>query len=89
MTGGSGWVLAVAVALVVLWFVPVFRVGLWWLIRCGVQLVLGALLLFVWNVVGSWWALQLPINVFTAAVAGFLGLPGLGALLVIQWLVTP
>lgn len=86
----SGWVaLAVAAAAFVLWFVPPFRTGLWWLLRGGAQVALGALLVFLWNVVGGWLSLELPINLFTAAVAGFLGLPGLGALLVIQWFVIP
>ena len=87
--GTGGWVaLAVAGTVAVLWFVPAFRAGLWWAVRGGAQLALGALLLFLWNLVGSWFAFHLPINLFTAAVAGFLGLPGLGALIVIQWFVT-
>ena len=85
---GHVWVALAVAAVAVSWFVPVVRTGLWWLVRGGAQVALGALLVFLCNVVGSWFAVQLPINWFTAAVAGFLGLPGLGALLVIQWLVT-
>ena len=84
----ESWVvLAAAGTLAVLWFVPVFRTPLRWLARGGVQVALGALLLFLCNIAGSWFEVHLPINWFTAAVAGFLGLPGIGALLVIQWLV--
>lgn len=86
----GGWlVLAGATAAVLLWFVPPVRFVLWWLVRGGVQLALGALLLFLWNAVGGMFSLPLPINWFTAAVAGFLGLPGLGALLAIRWWVIP
>ncbi len=86
---GHVWVALAVAAVAVSWFVPAVRTGMWWLVRGGAQVALGALLVFLFNVVGSWFAVQLPINWFTAAVAGFLGLPGLGALLVIQWLVTP
>ncbi|UFT99463.1 pro-sigmaK processing inhibitor BofA family protein [Radiobacillus kanasensis] len=45
-----------------------------------VKLVIGVLFLFFFNVFGASLGLHLPINIFTAVVAGFLGIPGLASL---------
>lgn len=47
---------------------------------------LGGLLLL--NATSAFTGLQLGVNLFTALVAGVLGLPGLALLLLIQWVVT-
>jgi inhibitor of the pro-sigma K processing machinery len=49
-----------------------------------IRVLVGALLLFVLNVIGAQLNLHIPINLITASVCGFLGIPGLGALAVIQ-----
>ncbi|ADU28319.1 pro-sigmaK processing inhibitor BofA family protein [Evansella cellulosilytica] len=51
-----------------------------WLGQGAVKLLIGALLLFFLNAFGSMFGYSLPINGFTAAVSGFLGIPGLVAL---------
>ncbi len=88
MAAGSWLAVAIAVAAGILLLVPRSGTGLRWVARAGIQIVLGALLLFLLNTVGSLFQFHLPINLFTSAVVGFLGLPGLGALVVIQWFVT-
>ncbi|WP_226038334.1 pro-sigmaK processing inhibitor BofA family protein [Aquibacillus saliphilus] len=45
-----------------------------------VKMVIGVLFLFFLNVFGSSIGLHLPINIYTAVIAGFLGLPGLASL---------
>lgn len=78
-------VLIVAVAGIVLLFMsqsiwkPVKWVG--WAIG---QLVIGSVLLFVFNFAAQSFALYIPINPVTATVTGFLGLPGLATLVVIK-----
>ncbi|MCE7792801.1 pro-sigmaK processing inhibitor BofA family protein [Salipaludibacillus sp. CUR1] len=47
----------------------------------AVRLLIGALLLFFLNTFGSAFDYHLPINVFTASVSGFLGVPGIIALI--------
>ncbi|CAG9615032.1 hypothetical protein BACCIP111899_04268 [Bacillus rhizoplanae] len=54
-----------------------------------VKIVIGALLLFAVNVVGARFNFHLPINVGTTFISGFLGLPGVGALIVIKLYVLP
>ncbi|MBA2876922.1 pro-sigmaK processing inhibitor BofA family protein [Thermaerobacillus caldiproteolyticus] len=50
----------------------------------AVKLVIGALLLFVFNAIGSSFSLHIPINLSTSLVSGFLGIPGVAALAVIE-----
>ena len=45
-----------------------------------VKLVIGVLFLFFFNVFAANLGLHLPINIFTAVIAGFLGIPGVASL---------
>ncbi|BBN97325.1 pro-sigmaK processing inhibitor BofA family protein [Sporolactobacillus terrae] len=56
-----------------------------WIGKLAVRLVVGALLLFLLNVIGESFSMHIPINLATAAVSGFLGLPGLAALMIIKF----
>jgi len=87
MAAGSWLTLSILVVTGILLVVPGARTGLRWAARGGIQIALGALFLFLLNTVGGLFQFHLPINLFTSAVVGLLGLPGLGALFVIQWMV--
>ena len=50
-----------------------------------VKVVVGALLLFGLNIIGTQVNLHVPINLVTSSICGFLGIPGLCALAVIQF----
>lgn len=53
-----------------------------------VKLLIGALFLFFLNVAGNRFGIHVPINFATSAVSGFLGIPGLFALVAIQkWII--
>lgn len=52
--------------------------------QMATKLVIGALLLFFVNAFGTSIGFHVPINLFTATVSGFLGIPGLAALVVIK-----
>lgn len=77
------WLLIGLVAVAILLAIPRTARKLRWLGWAGVQLILGAFVLFLVNVIGELFAFQLPINFFTAAAVGWLGLPGLAALFAI------
>ncbi|MCR6108791.1 pro-sigmaK processing inhibitor BofA family protein [Bacillus sp. A301a_S52] len=47
----------------------------------AIRLLVGALLLFFLNTFGGLFDYHLPINLFTASVSGFLGVPGIIALI--------
>ena len=58
-------------------------------IRWGWKLILnsgcGFVCLWLLNSVSGFTGLYFPINSVTAVIAGFLGLPGIGLLAVLQW----
>ena len=55
-----------------------------WIGEGIVRLVIGALFIFLINVVGNVSGIHLPINLFTVTVTGVLGIPGVVALIFIQ-----
>jgi len=50
----------------------------------AVKVVIGVLFIFFFNVFAGSVGLHIPINVYTAMVSGFLGLPGLASLVAIH-----
>jgi inhibitor of the pro-sigma K processing machinery len=55
-----------------------------WIGHGLIKIMIGALLLFFLNAFGTMINLHVPINLVTSSVSGFLGIPGLLVLLVIQ-----
>ncbi|NMA58854.1 pro-sigmaK processing inhibitor BofA family protein [Clostridium cochlearium] len=47
--------------------------------------ILGGILLLIFNLIGGIFGLNLIINPVTAIVVGFLGIPGVILLLILQW----
>lgn len=52
-----------------------------------IKLIIGALFLFFLNAFGSAFDYHIPINLVTASVSGFLGIPGLIVLVAIDFFV--
>ncbi len=55
-----------------------------WIGQSLIKIMIGALLLFFLNAFGTMLNLHVPINLVTSTVSGFLGIPGVLALVVIQ-----
>ncbi len=55
-----------------------------WIGQGLIKIMIGALLLFFLNAFGTMIDLHVPINLATSSVSGFLGIPGLIALVIIQ-----
>jgi inhibitor of the pro-sigma K processing machinery len=56
--------------------------------QAAIKLVIGALFLFFLNAAGNRYGIHVPINFVTSSVSGFLGIPGLLALVAIQhWVI--
>lgn len=56
--------------------------------RFSVKLIVGAVLLYIVNIVGGKYGLHIPINPSTTLVSGALGIPGIAALIAIQkWII--
>ncbi|RSK25458.1 pro-sigmaK processing inhibitor BofA [Bacillus sp. HMF5848] len=49
-----------------------------------IKIMIGALFLFFLNSFGTYFGLHVPINIVTSIISGFLGIPGVAALAVIQ-----
>lgn len=53
-----------------------------------IKLLIGAILLFFLNTLGNQYGIHVPINFITTMISGFLGIPGLAALVAIQtWVI--
>lgn len=55
-----------------------------WLGKGAIHLVIGGVFLFVINLFGGFFEFQIPLNLVTVAIAGFLGIPGVIALVSIK-----
>lgn len=51
--------------------------------KLGKVIIVGALFLYVFNLIGVKYDLIIPINIFTIGIVGFLGLPGLASLVLL------
>lgn len=63
-----------------------FLVPLRILVRLLYNGIIGGLLLWLVNLVGGFFSVMIPINPITALAAGFLGVPGVILLLLLQYL---
>lgn len=50
-----------------------------------INAVIGGILLWVLNIFGNFIGLHIPVNPITALIAGFLGIPGVVLLIVLQY----
>ncbi|PKM79871.1 MAG: SigmaK-factor processing regulatory BofA [Firmicutes bacterium HGW-Firmicutes-14] len=62
-------------------------VPLKWIIKLAVNAVVGGVVLWVINYFGAFMSLHIPLNPITALVAGFLGVPGVVLLIVVQQII--
>lgn len=58
-----------------------------WPLKILINGILGIILLYISNIVGSYIGFVLPINAISALVAGFLGIPGIIFLILFQFFV--
>lgn len=56
-----------------------------WAGQGAVRIIIGAVFLFFLNVLGGQIGIHVPINPFTAVIAGILGIPGVGALAALDY----
>ena len=69
----------------VLWIIgKIFSVPLIALFKLIVNSVLGGLLIFIINLIGSAWEFHIGLNVVTAVLVGLLGIPGAILLIILK-----
>lgn len=90
VTLSSGIVISIIVGLIViLLFVGAPVKPMKFIGQATVKFGIGVLFLFFFNVFGGMIGLHIPINLFTAAISGFLGLFGLASLTAIHLFIIP
>lgn len=78
-------IVAFAAGLLILWILckilsfPVKVIG-----KLVVNALVGAVVLFLFNLVGGFFSLSIPINALSAIITGILGVPGVILLLIFQ-----
>jgi len=76
----------VIVGIVLLLSVTIFRRPIGLLLRLVMNTIGGFIMLFVVNFLGGFIGISLGIGWFNAVIVGIFGLPGVGLLLMLQWL---
>jgi len=80
-------ILAYAFGLILLYIIGyILLVPIKWIIKLIYNGIIGGVLLFLFNFIGGFWDIHIAINPLTALIAGFLGIPGVLLILVLQWL---
>ncbi len=55
--------------------------------KLAINSLMGLVLLLIFNYIGAYFQFDLPVNIITVLIAGFLGLPGIILLICFQLLV--
>lgn len=80
-------ILAYAAGLILLYFVGwILIIPLKYLVKLIINGVIGGILLFLVNLIGGFVNLHITINPITALIAGFLGVPGVVMLVILQYI---
>ena len=58
-----------------------------WPLKILINGILGIILLYITNIVGSYIGFVLPVNAISALIAGFLGIPGIIFLVLFQFFI--
>ena len=58
-----------------------------WPLKILINGILGIILLYIANIVGSYIGFVLPINAISALIAGFLGIPGIIFIVLFQFFI--
>ena len=58
-----------------------------WPLKILINGILGIILLYIANIIGSYIGFVLPINAISALIAGFLGVPGIIFLVLFQFFI--
>ena len=82
-----GVILAYAFGLILLYIVGwILLVPLKFIIKLIWNGIIGGIMLLLVNLVGGIWGISIVINPITALIVGFLGVPGVGLLILLQYI---
>lgn len=82
-----GVILAYAAGLILLYFIGwILIIPIKYLVKLIINGVIGGILLLLVNLLGGFIGIHIAINPITAIIAGFLGVPGVILLIVMQYI---
>ncbi|MCL2828898.1 MAG: pro-sigmaK processing inhibitor BofA family protein [Oscillospiraceae bacterium] len=76
----------ILIGILILLTVIIFRRPFGCLLRLIINTIGGFIILFLFNFVGQFFGVTLSLGWFNAVIVGIFGLPGVGLLLILQWL---
>lgn len=76
----------IVVALLVLASITIFRKPMRLILRLLINTIGGFITLFIINWLGAFVGFSIGLNLLNAVIVGIFGLPGVGLLLIFQWL---
>ncbi len=82
-----GAVFAFAAGILILWLICKllsFPLKVLW--KLILNAVVGAVILFLFNLLGGFFSVSIPVNWLNALITGVFGVPGVILLLVLQWI---
>lgn len=80
-------ILAYAVGLALLYFIGwILIIPIKYLIKLIINGIIGGILLLLVNLLGGFIGIHIAINPLTAVIAGFLGVPGVILIIILQYL---
>ena len=80
-------IMAYAVGLILVYFLCwIFIRPLKWIFKLGINSVLGGFMLAAVNLVGGFMGMNISINPLTALISGVLGVPGMGLIIALQYI---
>ena len=80
------WIIAVFVAALLIVFFLILKTSLKLAAKVLINAIVGFVLLFVSNGIGSMFGIALEITWLNAIIAGVLGIPGVALLLILKWM---
>jgi len=76
----------IVIGILILLSLTIFLKPLRLILRLVVNTIGGFIALFILNFLGGFIGVSLGFNLFNAVIVGIFGLPGVGLLLILQWL---
>ena len=78
----------VAAAVVLIYLaVKLLSAPIRWIFKMALNAGLGFVVLFIFNFFSEFWGVSVPITLVTALITGFLGVPGVVFLVLLQFLI--
>ena len=86
LVAANPWIITVAVLALLAVFFMILKTSLKIAAKILINAVLGFVLLFVFNGLGSVIGVTIEINWISAVIAGVLGVPGIALMLILKWM---